>query len=824
MTEVFAHLYLPGPSETLPFTTPQSGGGGFHNPPRRRAEHAAKLLGELDAAWLEAVNRRSVSRSVRGGVYVEFVSEPGFELVFQSLERIKSGVRLLNVRRRLMEGGEETLATVFIPDEKRSLILRKIERYASEQTESGSPKNAKLVESISAVRLALLESFWIGDIARIPGDQPEWVELWIRTESSDPLAIVTTRAIDVLHEVDSHLKKLVIESRDEVLEFPERAVRLVRASRAQLAGLIEQTDWVAEFRPAMAVAGDVLRLPNKDQSTLLESLLSRCSFDESASVSVCVLDTGVNGGHALLRTVVDPGDCQAVRPKWGVEDHQWHGTAMAGMVAYGDLLQALTDVQPLRVRHRVESVKILPPKEPNPKELWGEITSQAVSRAEIQAPGRQRVVCMAVTASEDRRQGRPTAWSGAVDKIASGYADDAKRLVVLASGNADFRSDYPVANLSDEVHDPAQAWNALAVGAFTEKTAITQPGLAAYRAVAPSGGLSPHTTCSCTWPSGKWPIKPEVLFEGGNVALGPGGSVGVCDDLSLISTYLDPQVSQFVAFGETSAASAQAAHMAARLQVQYPAAWPETVRAAIVHSAEWTDEMKRQFPAANKSDHEMRVRACGYGVPSFDRAAFCMRDSLTLVAQAAIQPFELKGDEVATKEMHYYKLPWPTEVLAGLGETQVNMRVTLSYFVEPSPGEIGWQDRYRYASHGLRFEVNGPTEAEDEFKQRINKQARNDDEHPGTSGPGDRWTLGRARNVGSIHSDIWSGTAAELAASNLVGVFPTIGWWRERKHLGRVERQSRYALLVSIHVPPVGVDIYTPVAVQVGIPVTIPAS
>ena len=226
MTEVFAHLYLPGPSETLPFTTPQSGGGGFHNPPRRRAEHAAKLLGELDAAWLEAVNRRSVSRSVRGGVYVEFVSEPGFELVFQSLERIKSGVRLLNVRRRLMEGGEETLATVFIPDDKRSLILRKIERYASEQTESGSPKNAKLVESISAVRLALLESFWIGDIARIPSDQPEWVELWIRTESSDPLAIVTTRAIDVLHEVDSHLKKLVIESRDEVLEFPERAVRL----------------------------------------------------------------------------------------------------------------------------------------------------------------------------------------------------------------------------------------------------------------------------------------------------------------------------------------------------------------------------------------------------------------------------------------------------------------------------------------------------------------------------------------------------------------------------------------------------------------------
>jgi len=36
------------------------------------------------------------------------------------------------------------------------------------------------------------------------------------------------------------------------------------------------------------------------------------------------------------------------------------------------------------------------------------------------------------------------------------------------------------------------------------------------------------------------------------------------------------------------------------------------------------------------------------------------------------------------------------------------MRITLSYFVEPSPGEVGWKDRYRYASHGLRFELNGP--------------------------------------------------------------------------------------------------------------------
>jgi hypothetical protein len=145
------------------------------------------------------------------------------------------------------------------------------------------------------------------------------------------------------------------------------------------------------------------------------------------------------------------------------------------------------------------------------------------------------------------------------------------------------------------------------------------------------------------------------------------------------------------------------------------------------------------------------------------------------------------------------------------------MRVTLSYFVEPSPGEVGWQDRYRYASYALRFELNGPGESETDFVQRVNAKARDDDERPGTSGPGDRWCLGDYRNVGSVHSDIWTGSAVELSASNRLAIHPAVGWWRERHHLGRWNRKARYSLLVSIHLPGHNVDIYTPVAVQIGI-------
>lgn len=49
------------------------------------------------------------------------------------------------------------------------------------------------------------------------------------------------------------------------------------------------------------------------------------------------------------------------------------------------------------------------------------------------------------------------------------------------------------------------------------------------------------------------------------------------------------------------------------------------------------------------------------------------------------------------------------------------MRVTLSYFIEPAPGEIGWKDKYRYSSCGLRFDVNKEDEDQRAFQLRINK-------------------------------------------------------------------------------------------------------
>ena len=370
---------------------------------------------------------------------------------------------------------------------------------------------------------------------------------------------------------------------------------------------------------------------------------------------------------------------------------------------------------------------------------------------------------------------------------------------------------------TDGVHDPAQAWNALTVGACTDLVRITDEDAGGYTPIAPVGGLSPFSTTSLTWER-HWPLKPDVVFEGGNAARDSLSAVWM-PSLSLLTTHHLPSVRHFTTANATSAANALASRFAARVMSVYPELWPETVRALIVHSAEWTSEMKRQFlPTTgnpSKNDHHNLLRRCGFGVPDVNRALWSVNNSLTMVVEESLSPFKREtGKQPTLRDMHLHSLPWPIDVLGSLGETRVEMRVTLSYFIEPNPSRRGVRSRYRYESHGLRFDVKRPTESTDEFRRRINLAARDEDEGiQRNSGNDPAWLIGtQARHRGSLHGDIWQGTAADLASREVIGVYPTSGWWKTRPALERYDQSARYALVVSIKAPEVDVDLYTEVA------------
>ena len=677
------------------------------------------------------------------------------------------------------------------------------------------------------IRAASLRALWTDTDTEFPTEEEGslWWEVWLPVRTDRQAVVAAFRE-------GAQAQGMRVVPGD--LVFPERTVLLVSASLEQMQHSMLTLNSIAELRRAKETADFFGSLRPEEQQEWLDELLTRTQFpaDTDEVPRVCLLDTGVNRGHPFLNPALDPADLHTVEPGWGTDDAHGHGTQMAGVALAGDLTPLVEGTDPVAFDHRLESVKLLPgPGGDGDSRHHGYVTGEAVARPEIAAPRRLRVFGMAVTTPDDRDRGRPSAWSAAVDALAADVegAGEHPRLLVLSAGNIQDPNawlNYPDSNDTDGVHDPAQAWNALTVGASTELVRITEPDTDEYTPVAPRGGLSPFSTTSLTWEK-YWPLKPDVVLEGGNAAKDLVSAV-TADSLSLLTAHHRPNERIFTTATATSAAMALAARLAARIMVVYPTLWPETVRALIVHSAEWTEAMRRaSLPttgAATKADYRHLVQRCGFGVPDLERALWSVDNSLTMVIEERLHPFQREGSKSPTlRDMHLYNLPWPREELEGLGDTQVEMRVTLSYFIEPNPSRRGVRSRYRYESHGLRFDVKRPFESVDEFRSRINVAAR--DEEEGTHrahGSDPEWLIGKqTRHRGSLHADIWRGSAADLASRGSLAVYPAVGWWKTRQALERYDQAARYALVVSIKAPEVDVDLRTEVANRIGVPVEI---
>ncbi len=794
-------------------------------PPQPREQHAQALrtqFAQIETVQLQRVaeqNAAEVQTAI--GIQIEFESQQGVELAVESLARDRQGIELMNVR----EQGNLVLATVFVPQGKLTHFEKLIEAYAEHRTGAGgrSRDNQSLIDAIHSVRVATFQSLWTDGAEALPANDDEeiWWEAWL------PAGVNRQQVIADFRKV-GELAGLLVQER--ALHFPERSVVQMYGSKAQLLQSSLVLNMVAELRRAKTTADFFAALPLEEENEWSENLQDRITSQHAGNSYVTLLDTGVNHGHPLLAPMVADGDRHTVEPGWGPDDVNGHGTELAGLALFGDLTPALSDHGALFVPHRLESVKILQGPGDNDGQSYGAITAEAVARVEITDQDRRRVFAMAVSSTDGRDRGRPSSWSAEVDRLACDYEGQGEmpRLFVLCAGNTrdpNSWGDYPASLSTNLVHDPGQAWNALTVGAYSELTTISETVSHQYTPIAPAGGLSPYTTTSSTWQTG-WPFKPDIVMEGGNAAVDGTGFTSQLDSLSLLTTNHRPHEHLFTLSWATSASTALAAGMAARIQAAYPDFWPETIRALMVHSARWTQPMLDAYiPNGLRNQVNMRqlLRHCGYGVPNLERALYSANNSLTLIIQDQLQPYQKVGSGIRTRDMHLHNLPWPTELLQSLGDAQVTLRVTLSYFIEPNPGERGGIDKYAYQSHALRFAVRRPLETEATFRGRVNAQAVAEEQGiPATGGADVGWTIGeRTRARGSLVSDSWTGTAAALANRGQLAVFPAMGWWRNRSSHGRFDRAARYSLLISIEAPEIQQDLYAIVAQQIAAPVEI---
>ncbi|MHB8285540.1 MAG: S8 family peptidase [Caulobacteraceae bacterium] len=753
----------------------------------------------------------------QAGGYVSFST--ALDAPLPNLEWKRQGLRLAAARR---DDDGRTKGAMFVPDEAREFLNDKLTSYGTEvRRKTGLQQNEERFAPVDRFAAARLQDLWVDTRPMPNAPDPEWWECWCWP--------------DRVHNLEAKAAHLNLSVSEDRLSFPERTVLFVHATRSAMARLVSGTDTVAELRLGRDTAIFFMGEPREAQDGWIAAFVDLITDSRLESApAVCLLDTGINRAHPLLSVVLGANDLHAVRAEWGVDDHAGHGTELAGLALYGDLTPALQALTPRLLRVGLESVKLLPPDgfPPTAPVNFGLVTQQAIAMPEIERPDRARVFCLAI-GQEAVSGPRASSWSAAIDQSAADATTDAfedrhRRLFVVAAGNVpdglstDDMEDWDI----HEVEDPGQAWNALTVGGVTQKAEILEVTHAGWTCAAGVDELSPYSRVSAAWNRGVAPVKPELLMEAGNRAVDPGNQShwSGLDSLSLLTTGHEVTRLPLTTSWATSAAAAQAAGMAGQLLADDPTAWPETVRALLVHSARWTPPMNAAFKAtASKTDRMTLARRWGYGRPNLERAQQSRSSSLALVAEAALQPFRRDGQSVRMNALHFYNLPWPKVALAALAERNVRLRVTLSYFIDPNPSADAPLAPARYRSFGLRFDLRKKGEKAQAFQKRINDLAQIPDEDLDLVEPdADRLFGAKSISAGSLHSDEWLCSAADLIDRDRLAVYPVGGWWKQSRKVAISNRQARYSLVITLDAGDVEIDLYSEIEQLIATPVPAP--
>jgi hypothetical protein len=823
------------------YEAPQRGRGSSSALPSRDPNaHRTELLRQLDIISQKVNARDEAARdelATREIVAVRPASSA--ELAPQQLDHSSdarlvgvipdTGVVVLDVAKANLDHLRKKLDD-YVDDSK-----VRVKSAADGTTISTRRANERAVAPIASIGLADLDD--LGGIrfrSELPtDDRAHWFEIACRGGYRNPLRETEgSRA-----QITRQLNRIGAGQKLDDFVAPEQVYFFVRLTRTQLAALHDATDCIYEVELAPQPIRDMKLLDDIATGDVADFVLTQPHAD---APSVVVLDTGIATRHPLLSTAILSATTAGPEIP-SPEDTYGHGTKMAGLALFRDLGAAIESGQ-ADATHWLQSSRLLvqpgrgTASDEN-YEKWPILTERAVRSAEDADPRpRDRVFVLAVTRTmqEPPLDGLlPTLWSQAVDQLA--YHDGHGRLIIVSAGNARdgqwlrLAEQHPQLQLSEKIHQPAQASNVLTVGAFTARVELPKDAdheearLVAKR----PGGISPFTSTGLV--GNEWPIKPDVVFEGGNLALtGPLPNATI-PTLSALTTSHRHTLGQPIGLiSMTSEASARGAFLAARVWSVEPKLWPESVRGLIVHSASWTKAMREDFRGLSD-----RLLACGYGVPDEQLATACAVGIATIVIEDSMPNASIenvakqkKPKKPATKttepkvrrKVKLFRLPMPAS-LSSDADPDVELRVTLSYFAEPN--KFG---RRVYHGLDLKWDMQGPQESEKAFLQRINSLMRPlnaaGKRMKVAKTKSFRWEVGiQNRSRGTVQSDRWRGKMSSLVGDKLVAIVPVFGWWDQRQQLKTQEMD--FSLVVSVFGPGVyaaikpRIEAETPITIDV---------
>lgn len=364
-----------------------------------------------------------------------------------------------------------------------------------------------MIEPINAIKPADIHALYTSteDFDKLPDNKAFLFELWItKTKEYD-----TVKLSDVLD------KLAILKAGKNHLDFDGVDVWMIKATKQQLCELPLSIGYIEGVRPYHQPSILIKnRSESREWSELIEGEIQFALDKDSTRIGL--LDSGVNNAHKLLAPALPNDRMKSAISVPDTTDHSDHGTGMAGLMLYGDL----TDITyrhggPIIIEQDLASVKIVENGHTTDPDFYGAVIEDAIYQAQAMGASIQ---CMAVTDGTSY-DGKSTSSSASLDESIyhNGKCD---RLVLVSAGNIEppevDATNYLESCKANAVQSPAQAWNALTVGAYTEKTIVTDES---YKALAAPGNLSPMSRSSWSWRNGC--NKPEIVMEGGNIAYHP---------------------------------------------------------------------------------------------------------------------------------------------------------------------------------------------------------------------------------------------------------------------------------------------------------------
>ncbi len=498
----------------------------------------------------------------------------------------------------------------------------------------------------------------------------------------------------------------------------------------------------------------------------------------SDAVAVCVIDSGIQENHRLLKAAIDSSEsrCFFGKTPRDVADYvtpSGHGTRVAGVVLFGENIPASGTHQ---AEFWIQNARVLNDRNslPDDRAIF-DMLSEIVEHFRYGHRG-SRIYNQSICSWSVCRMRHMSPWAARIDalsyrhdllfiqSVGNVFPDATGRMRLGIKQHLAAGRDYPGYLLMDScrVANPGQSLQALTVGSISTDV---------YRSSTWNSFADGPERPSAFSRTGRGifgVVKPEVVEFGGDFVRNPSNDIS--NNPSAKAVYPDLVRCNLHAAGPstdrdqvgTSFAAPKVTRLAAQLQTIFPKESTLLYRALIALSARWPDWA---FFGTRPEQIEA-IRHLGYGLPDHDRATENTDYRATMITSNL--------QKIKAKQVDVYQVNIPDRLREPGNASEVLIEVCLSY---SAASRRTRRDRRGYLAVWLDWRTNYAGETAEEFAARLVK------EESGTvTTDRDRfnWVVGEnagtgkltasSRTAGTLQKDWFTMPADQLPASFCIAV------------------------------------------------------